>query len=398
MSKKPLFSFDFVAICLVIFLTYCNITVFYNLYSYLEAIGIARDWRGFLIGASSLSTMVLFLFASPYLTIRNAGRCAALGVVLLVGCGLAYIPVRSLTGILVLRLINGAAIYLLSAACMTMFVSRIPPERSGQAFSLYSVALLLPYSIVPTVMAVVTPHLESAAYGYRDMALLLVPGLAMLGIMSRRKSTAGVAAKAPAPISLGDMYRNVFTAPIALVLGLNALYIVTFSSLFFLAKGLFQSLGYADVGYYFSIQMCCMIAVRVLGNRLFDRVRKITLIRWSFALSAVSFVLAARATDLVGLYGSSLAMGIGMGMGSPALYALMFHISPPEYKALDSNLMMLSLQIGHFLGPFLGTWIMHRMGYDGFLLADAAISLLAVALCSILTCRRVDPEKLAATA
>ena len=118
MSKKPLFSFDFVAICLVIFLTYCNITVFYNLYSYLEAIGIARDWRGFLIGASSLSTMVLFLFASPYLTIRNAGRCAALGVVLLVGCGLAYIPVRSLTGILALRLINGAAIYLLSAACM----------------------------------------------------------------------------------------------------------------------------------------------------------------------------------------------------------------------------------------------------------------------------------------
>ena len=41
---------------------------------------------------------------------------------------------------------------------------------------------------------------------------------------------------------------------------------------------------------------------------------------------------------------------------------------------------------------------MHRMGYDGFLLADAAISLVAVALCSILTCRRVDPEKLAATA
>lgn len=398
MSKKPLLSFDFVAICLVIFLTYCNITVFYDLYSYLEEIGIAREWRGFLIGASSLSTMLLFLFASPYLTIRNAGRCAVLGVLLLVGCGLAYLPVRSLTGLLVLRLLNGAAVYLLSAACMTMFVARIPPERSGQAFSLYSVALLLPYSIVPTVMAMVSPHLDSPAAGYRDMALLLLPGLVMLAIMARRGSVESGAAKAAEPISLGEMYRNALRAPIALVLGLNALYIVTFSSLFFMAKGLFQSLGYSDVGYYFTIQMCCMIVIRVLGNRLFDRVRKITLIRCSFALSAVSFVLAARATDLIGLYSSSLAMGLGMGVGSPALYALMFRISPPEYKALDSNLMMLSLQIGNFLGPFLGAWVMHRLGYDGFLLADAGISLLAVGLCSILTSRRVDPGRAAATA
>ena len=39
-SKQRLFSIDFVFACLLIFLTYCNITVFYNLYVYLQQIGI----------------------------------------------------------------------------------------------------------------------------------------------------------------------------------------------------------------------------------------------------------------------------------------------------------------------------------------------------------------------
>jgi len=352
------------------------------------------QWRGFLIGSSSLSTIVFFLFASPYLTTRNAVRWATLGAVLLLGSGVAYLYAHGVLSMLAVRLVNGVAVYLLSAACMTMMVSRIPPERSGQAFSLYSVALLLPYSIVPAVCDVVVPHLPSVAYGYRDMSLLLLPGLVLIYIISRRQQEAEGPAKPAARISLGDMYRNAASPPIAMVLVLNTIYIVTFSSLFFMAKGLFQSHGYSDVGSYFSIQMCCMILIRAFGNHLFDKVRKVQLICFSFAMSTVSFFLAAQADGLAGLYGSSLAMGIGMGVGSPALYALMFGISAPRFKAIDSNLMMLSLQIGNFLGPLLGTWVMHRAGYGGFLLADAGASLLGVGLCFVLTSRFVDPAGL----
>jgi MFS family permease len=393
-----LFTFDFVAICLLMFLTYCNITVFYNLYLYLQQIGIPQEWRGFLLGSSSLSTIAFFLFASPYLTIRNAAPCASLGAALLVGCGLAYLHAMDVPSLLALRLVHGVAIYLLSAASMTMLVSRMPSEHSGQAFSLYSVALLLPYSIVPAVCDHIVPLLPSPAYGYRDMSLLLLPGLLLLGVIGLRQKKNGGLQKAVVRISFGDMYRNAASPPIAMVLLLNTIYIVTFSSLFFMAKGLFQSRGYSNVGLYFTIQMCCMIVIRAFGNRIFDRVRKIQLIRFSFAMSAVSFVLAANSSTLTGLYASSLAMGIGMGVGSPSLYALMFHISPPRFKAIDSNLMMLSLQIGNFLGPLYGAWMMHVAGYGGFLLANAAACCLGVALCFVLTSRRVDVGDLAARA
>lgn len=397
-SQQKLFTLDFVCICLLIFLAYCNITVFYNLYVYLQQIGIAADWRGFLIGASSLATIAFFLFASPYLTVGNAIPCAAVGAVLLLGCGFAYLHATSVAGLLAVRLVNGAAVYLLSAACMTLMVARIPAERSGQAFSLYSVALLLPYSLVPALCDVVVPHLPSAAHGYRDMSLLLVPGLAMIWIIGRRRKAAHEEAVKPRPMSLGDMYRNVAVPSVALVLALNAVYIVAFSSLFFMAEGLFLSRGFHDVGHYFTIQMLCMIAIRLCGNRLFDRVRKVSLIRFSFLLSAASFFLAARSYSLAGLYASSLLMGIGMGVSSPALYGLMFNISEPRFKSVNSNLMMLSLQLGNFLGPFLGAAAMHRLGYAGMLDADAAWCLCGVALCYVLTSRKVDARGLAGQA
>jgi predicted MFS family arabinose efflux permease len=60
--------------------------------------------------------------------------------------------------------------------------------------------------------------------------------------------------------------------------------------------------------------------------------------------------------------------------------------------------MMLSLQIGNFLGPVLGAAAMHSLGYAGMLEADAVWCLGGVALCYVLTSRKVDAGGLAAGA
>ena len=51
-----------------------------------------------------------------------------------------------------------------------------------------------------------------------------------------------------------------------------------------------------------------MIFIRAFGTHLFDRVSKVALIRLTFILSALSFLLAERSTELWQLYASSLAM------------------------------------------------------------------------------------------
>ncbi len=395
-QDKKLVTIDFIFICAVIFITYCNITVFYSLYLYLEELQIAKSWRGFIIGCSALSTIALFLLASHHLTAKTAVKSALFGACIMIFCGIGYVISSSMAGLIALRLLNGVAVYLLSASCMTLMVSSIPTEKNAQAFSLYSVALLLPYSTVPASCDFLNPHLPSVAYSYFGMAMLLVPSILMILVIGRRQRSRLADTSESTPVSLKDMYKNALTPKIGLVLLLNALYIVTFSSLFFMAEGLFHSRGYDHVGSYFTIQMFCMILIRLFGNQLFDKMKKIRLIALSFLLSAVSFVLAANSHSLTGLYASSFVMGIAMGLSSPALYSLMFTLSSERFRVVNSNLMILSLQIGNFLGPVYGAAVMHQIGYTGFLYATAGCCLFGEVLCLLLTSRKVDTSGLAA--
>jgi len=387
---KRLLSFDFIALCLLIFFTYCNTTVFYSLDVYLELLGIGHEWRGFLIGSSALATIASYLLFSARMTVSKAVPCACAGALLFLACGAGYLYAGTPLELLVLRLANGVGFYLLSASVMTQLVRIIPPERSGQAFGLYSVAILLPYSVVPAAIDSISGDRGSLAHGYMAMSLFLVPALALILFMRVKRSQGPDAAAKAAPMPYRDMWANAAQPPIALLLGIMTLYITTFSSVFFMAKGFFQARGFDNVGLFFTIQMLCMIAVRLLGNHLFDRIRKVMLIRACFAFTALSCVLAATAGGLPTVYLSAFIMGLGMGVGTPAMSSLVFSISAPRYKGVNSNLATMAQQLGGFLGPMLGSLAVHSFGYTGFLLLGGASCLLALALCEVFARKGMD--------
>ncbi len=370
-AQPRIFSFDFIGLCLMIFLSYCNITVYYSLYVYLETLGIPGSWRGLLIGASSLATMAGYLFASPFLNVRNAAWAAAAGIVLLTGCGAAYLVAVSAPALLAVRLANGLAVALISAGAMTLLVSVIPPTRAGQAFGIYSVAMLLPYSIVPPVFDWLSPAMLSYPQGYAGMAMTLAPALAMVAVLGRRATRRRDQAATPRP-SLGRMARNAAKRPVSQLLAVNAVYYLCFASLFFLSKSLFLARGLSHVGFFFTIQMACMILLRIFANRVFDVVPKIRLIRFCYVVTGGTFLLLFFTHGQTMAFAAAVLLGLGMGVGSPALNAFMYELSEPAYRGLNANLMMLSLQGGSFLGPILGGAAVTAWGYGGFLLVGAA--------------------------
>ena len=372
------FSFEFVSLCLLIFLSYCNISVFYSLYVYFEALGIPQSWRGLLIGASSLATMATYLTVSPFLTTRNAARAAALGILVLLGCGGAYLTASSPVALLAVRLANGLGVALVSAGAMTLLVAIIPPTRSGQAFGIYSVAMLLPYSVMPPLFDWLSPAHIGYPQGYALVALALAPALAVLTAMGRR-SRGREHAHGARP-SLAAMAQNARKRPIAQLLAVNAMYYLSFAALFFLAKSLFQARGLAGVGVFFSIQTGCMIALRVFANRIFDVVPKIQLIRFCYVVTGATFLLLYASHTQGMAYLAAMLLGCGMGVGSPSLNAFMYDLSEPAFKGLNANLMMLSLQGGSFLGPILGGAAVAAYGYDGFLLVGAVASFTGTAM------------------
>jgi MFS family permease len=370
--KRPLLTFDFISLCLLVFFTYCNTTVYYSFYTHLQRIGVPSEWRGLLVGANSLATALLFLVASHHLTTRNAVRNVRLGVGLLFVCGAAYLVTNGVSGLLAVRLLHGVGVGLILASSMTLLVASIPPERSGQAFGLYSLATLMPYLVVPSGFDWLNSKLSSFAYGYLAMAVFLLPALLIIYVINRRLKQHPESIRHSVAVSFKEMLVDAGKPSTFLLLLVNLVYYLSFAALFFLSKGLFHARGMDNVGAFFSLQMLCMMSVRVLAARIFDIYPKICLIRISYMLCALGAGLLYVTSGLWALYVAAVCIGFGMGVGAPALNSFMFEISEQKYRSVNSNLMLMSLWLGNFSGPFLGNAAIVLFGEDGFLLVSMA--------------------------
>ncbi len=384
-EPRTLWTFEFFGLCMIAFLGVCNVSVFYNLFNYLQTLGIPAELRGLVIGAYSLTAMALYLVGSPFLNIGNAPRVMLLGMVMMAVSGFAYFFVHSFWGLLALRMLNGAGQFCTSGGTMALFVSVIPPEKSGQAFGLYSVAILLGYAAVPTLMDTLAPFIPSPPHGYAAATAWLAPAAWIVWRIRRRRGARLEASLAKGHLpAWADIRSNVTQLPVALLLLLNMSYFANWSSLFFLFKGFAQQQGLANVGALFSVQMISMIVMRLLGGRLFDVFDKSRLAGMCFIIVGLAHLALDNlpgtwATPLVGTL-----FGLGMGLGYPAINGLMLQISTERFRSLNANLMLFAVQAGFFLGPVLGGVLVAHWEYRGYFLASAGLAFTAATLSFVL--------------
>ncbi len=392
MTASPrLLTIELAVICLVAFVCSCNLTIYYNLFTYLETIGIPIELRGVVIGAYAFTAMLLYLFASPFVNAGNATRVIMLGMVVMIACGWSYLFISSFRGLVAVRMLNGAGNFLAGAGVMAFFVTVIPAARIGQAFAIYTVAVLLPFGLMPAVVDMLSPFIPTPPHGYAAATLPLLPAgwLAWrVGRESqRRRGSTGERKERPA---WAVIRANVTRLPIGLLLFLNLSYFMNWSSVFFFFKGFALQQGMAGTGLFFIIQMVVMVSFRILAGRLFDTLDKVILVAASFALAALGYLTLDRLTGGWAVSLAAVLFGLGNGMSYPALYGLMFNVSAPPFRPLNANLILCTMQAGYFLGPVLGGALVTVGGYHGFFLGGTALMLAGIILsaCLALLLRR----------
>lgn len=384
-ENRKLMTFEFLGLCFISGVTYCNITVFYNLFDYLQTLGIPADLCGVLIGAYSLTAVALYLLVSPFINAGNAPRTMWLGMIVLAVCGQSYFFIHSFWGLLGLRMLNGLGQFLMAASGMALFIAVIPPSRSGQAFGLYSIAGLLPYGTVPAVMDALAAYIPTPPHGYAAVTFLLLPAAWIVRqVKKKRCQNQHITTEKPHLPNWGDIRSNLMQGPVILLLFLNVSYFIGWSSLFFLFKKFADQMGLVNVGYFFTTQMGMMIILRLLGGRIFDALDKRKLVMVSAALVALGYGALNHLPGLWAFPLVALLFGVGMGSGSPALYGLMFELSPPRFRSVNANLMLCAVQLGFVFGPILGVGVIARFGYYGFFMACAALAVLTCALSAFL--------------
>jgi MFS family permease len=388
-GPNRLFTFEYVGICLVSFFALCNFTAFYDLFHYLDMLGVPHDVGGLVVGSYSLTAMVLFLVVSPFLHPGNATRTMLLGIVLLVATGVSYLFVHSLPGLVALRMIGGAGQFCLGSGAMALLVSVIPSNKSGQAFGFYSTAILVAFASVPALMDAFAPFARVPPYGFAAATLTLLPAAwIVLRIQARQRDRlAGAAHHGHLP-SWADVRANATQPIILLLIVVHTTYFINWSSIFFLFKGFARLQGIGNVGAFFTVQMIVMMAIRLLGGRLFDRLDKMVLAGISFTLVAVGHLALHELPGPWAIAPIAVLFGIGMGAGYPAINGYMFEVSEPRFRALNANLMLFAVQAGSFLGPSIGGGVVARGGYGGYFVFSIVLALGSAALLPLVSRQR----------
>jgi len=363
------------------FLTYCNVAVFFQFHQYLGTLPIPSESFGFLIGLFSLIVLILRPIISPFLTPENATRWIFISCIGVIGSLAMYNWAESFWTMSLVRLVHGGAYVVLATAVLSRLVGCIPADRSGQAFGLVSVITVLPYAVVPPAL----PPLIQFAGGFREVLNLsaLVMALALpLTYFMRGTGEEDTRPSSGTPL-LDGILENLKDRRVLLLLGLSLVVWTTFTPVFYFLKEYGAKLGIANPGWFFTLSTAAEILVRIVGGPVFDRLNKALMLAASQAMLCVGYLLLAHVSDSTAFYGSGLLLGLGWGVAMPLLSSLMFDISQPRFRALNSNLAMEMFQAGFFIGPIAGGAILLSWDYAVLFSACAIVSFvgLSAALC-----------------
>ncbi|WP_031484205.1 MFS transporter [Maridesulfovibrio frigidus] len=380
MNKNSLITTSFLLICGIVFLIVCNAAVYFSLHVYLLGMGFTDSKSGLIIGLYAMAGMIMYGFMSSYIRRDNAFKAMTLGIVLMFVSGNGFLFVDSFGGLATLRLMQGIGGFFLFAPCTALLVSIIPKGKEGSAFSIYSAALLLPYSLLPLLSDILMPYVKDSTWLYAGTAWLMLP--VSFAVLYLRKKIVSQDVNASKLNRLGakDSFSNLLTPTIMGALLTNFFYFMVFTSVFFLFQNFALSRGIKNSGIYFTVQMGVMIAIRLGANNIFNLTNPKILITTAMLITSASLATLIMLNDAKWLIPMAVMFGLGMGLCTPPLNALLYLSSDSKFRAFNANMMVLTIHCGSFFGPFMGSRIVEKTGYNFFLMS-AAILTFIVGIC-----------------
>ncbi len=377
-NPKKLFTKEFMALNAIVFLAFCNISIFFQFYDYLGTLPIPAGSFGLLIALFSLSVLVIRPLISPFLHPANAKRWITISSVLVILSLLLYDVALDFWSMAVVRGIHGAAYVVMAAAVLGKLVECIPRDKSGQAFGLISVITLLPYAVIPPVLGPLIRWAGGFCHVLHFSALLMLAAFPLLALVDTGKDETVVG---PGDrIGLRDIAHNLKDVRILALLVLSLLVWTSFTPVFYFLKGYGDKIGIANPGWFFTLSTFTEILVRLMAGMVFDKFDKARMLMGSLLALGLGYVVLAHVSGPTVFYSVALWLGLGWGVALPLLNGLVFDVSEPRFRAMNSNLTMEMFQAGFFVGPVAGGAILLRWGYPALYYICAGILFLGLAV------------------
>ncbi|OIN98657.1 MAG: hypothetical protein AUJ49_12920 [Desulfovibrionaceae bacterium CG1_02_65_16] len=382
-GPQRLVSFEFVAVCAISILAFCNIAIFYGFYSYLTEMGIPAGWRGPLLSLEPLTALVARPFLGRYLTLGNGVRFMRVGMALATCALLSYPFTHNIALLAAVRVLHGLGFVMVVTGLMGTLMAFLPKDKMAQGFGLFSVTILVPYAIMPPFVEALLPHLANHGWAYALAAPLMLPAFLLLAPLGRR--TRAFAATQPAANlarpGWDEVRQALRSAGVVLLVAANFFLVAAHAIVFFFMRDFAVSIGAANPGEFFTFANSANIILRVGGGRLLDKLNMGRALQLTFLGMGLLIPLFAYVSLPWMLLVAAVFYGTGMALTMPLVNTCMIAVSPPRMRMYNANLLMLAVDAGFFAGPFLGGAIMAADGSHAVLFSVSGGIMLLAALC-----------------
>jgi MFS family permease len=345
--KEPIFSFDFVLVCLssMLFSASYNMLI-PELPAYLSGLGGA-DYKGLIISLFTLTAGLSRPISGQLIDTIGRKPVLIIGTSVCLICGFLYPLSGTVSGFLLLRLFHGFSTGFSPTAMMAYVSDIVPRGRLGEALGWQGLFFGLGLALGPALGSLIRLYysFDVLFYGSSLVAFL------SLALLVRVRET--LTAKKPFGQSLA-LSREMIFAPEALSPAIiTFLAYLAFGMVLTLIPDWSEHLGIVYKGLFFVVFTVSSLLIRLVAGKLSDNYGRVPLIYLGLFILLISLTIMGAFQTIGGLLAASVVYGAAMGILSPALNAWTVDLSHPEHKGRAIATMFIGLEAGIGFGALL---------------------------------------------
>lgn len=361
LQNEKLFNRNFVLTTLS---TFTLFTSFYfllvTLPLYIKELGGSESVIGFIIGIFTISAVLLRPHLGREVDRRGRKNILLAGMLVFLLSIPLYNYTRSVTSLLMLRVLHGIGWGAATTAATTLIADIAPLRRRGEAMGIFGMAANVAMAIGPAASILL---LDASGFSML-FAVCAAIALAALLLVLPVSETMVVHPKAP-------LFSREAFFPSAVMFTVTLTYgsIVSFLPLFARMKGI------SNPGIFFTVFAVTLILVRVLAGKISDIKGRRFVIMPGMLSITLGLIVLSSADSLPGFLAAALLYGIGFGSIHPALIALLVDRVGEKGRGAAMGTFTAAFDLGIGAGSILLGLVLQFSGFKEMYLLGAFIVL-----------------------
>lgn len=376
MKSSPLWTRDFLIVAGVNFLlalVFYMLIVVVGAYA-IEAYGSSLSEAGLVAGIFVIGTLSGRLVIGQLIDVIGRKRTLIAGTAAFALTTCLYFLSDSVSTLIVVRFLHGAALGVGSTAAGTAVAHIIPPDRKAEGIGHFSLSTTLSSAIGPFLGLWLLQH---ASFDWIFACSLAVSVIGLLAATRLQVPELDAAHRAMRgfEFSFGRLLerRAVPVAVVTFMAGLCYASVLAFINVYAVELDLVTA-----ASFFFIVYSAVVLMSRPWTGRLMDRKGSNVVVFPCCILLALGLVLLANVQSAAMLLAAAALIGLGFGNLQSVFYAVAVKVVTPQRMGLATSTFFIFLDASLGFGPYLLGLAISQVGYRNLYWAMAALAVLCM--------------------